>query len=200
MKVSALITLLLLLGLLAVLSFFQKSSIEVQWTKPKLQYEVQNEPSTFKWQGPSKQDLSLADYKGQMVLATLWSYSCWPCLKELPLINQVTAKIGDQDLIVLAFHVGATSEEKDQAMAFWQDENLTFQNFFVTPEWAEQAFKTNKLPSHFLFNREGKLMWQHEGPIQWIESPMEQFLSKALLESQPADGFEDGEAPGESSE
>lgn len=200
MKVSALITLLLLLGLLTILSFFQKSSVEVQWTKPKLQYvSYRNEPLNFQWQNANRQDFSLAQFKGQMVLATLWAHGCWPCLKELPLLNQVVEKIGDPNLIVLAFHIGDTPEDKEQALNFWQSEDLTFQNFFVSPEWAQKAFETSKMPSHFLINREGKMIWKHEGPIQWTESPMEQFLTKALLESQPEEPQE-VEVPPESSE
>ncbi len=201
MKVSALLTILVLIGLLAVMSFFQKSTLEVQWTKPKLQYDSYRfDTANFQWQGQNKQDLSLAQFKGQVVLVTLWAHNCWPCLQELPLLNEVIEAIGNQDLIVLAFHVGTAAEEKEQALAFWQSEDLTFQNFFVSPDWAEKVFSTTKLPSHFLINREGQMIWKHEGPIQWTEPAVEEFLSKSLLPAQPEEIFEEGATPHESSE
>ncbi len=43
----------------------------------------------------------LSEYRGQVVLINWWATWCAPCLEELPALNELQAKYGDQGLTVL---------------------------------------------------------------------------------------------------
>jgi thiol-disulfide isomerase/thioredoxin len=49
--------------------------------------------------------LRLADFKGKVVLVNLWATWCAPCVKEMPALDRLQAKLGGADFAVLALSI-----------------------------------------------------------------------------------------------
>ena len=54
--------------------------------------------------GKSK-EINLADHRGKVVIVTFWASWCGYCLKELPALNELQVKAGDQWLKIIAVNV-----------------------------------------------------------------------------------------------
>src|SRR5215468_4013384 len=49
----------------------------------------------------SGKELHLADFRGKLVLLNIWATWCAPCRAEMPSLDRLQAKLGDEGLLVL---------------------------------------------------------------------------------------------------
>ncbi len=102
--------------------------------------------------------VSLADYRGQVVLYNAWATWCPPCKEEMPTLQAYYEKHQGEGFVIIAIEDGQpVSEVAD----FVESYGLTFP---VWPDlkWvATTAFKTNSLPTSFVIDRSGivRLTW-----------------------------------------
>ena len=102
--------------------------------------------------------VSLADYKGQVILYNAWATWCPPCKEEMPTLNAYYQDHKNAGFVVVAIEDG---EPASEVAAFAESYKLSF------PVWpdlkfvATTAFKTNSLPTSFLIDRSGtvRLTW-----------------------------------------
>lgn len=107
--------------------------------------------------------VSLADYRGQVVLINLWATWCPPCKYEMPTLQAYFEDHGSEGFMLIAINDGDPSED---VIAFAKDYGLTFP-VWLDPTYiaSEQAFKTNALPSSFVIDREGIVRYAWTGAI-----------------------------------
>lgn len=107
--------------------------------------------------------VSLADYRGQVVLVNLWATWCPPCKDEMPALEAFYRKYQSQGFVIVAINDGDPTEDVIQ---FAQEYGLTFP-VWLDPTYiaTEQAFKTLSLPSSFVIDREGTIVLSWVGGI-----------------------------------
>lgn len=107
--------------------------------------------------------VSLADYRGQVVLVNLWATWCPPCKEEMPALEAFYRKYQSQGFVIVAINDGDPTEDVIQ---FAQEYGLTFP-VWLDPTYiaTEQAFKTLSLPSSFVIDREGIIVLSWVGGI-----------------------------------
>lgn len=107
--------------------------------------------------------VSLADYRGQVVLVNLWATWCPPCKEEMPTLEAFYRKYQSQGFVIVAINDGDPTEDVIQ---FAQEYGLTFP-VWLDPTYiaTEQAFKTLSLPSSFVIDREGTIVLSWVGGI-----------------------------------
>lgn len=101
-------------------------------------------------------DLDLADYRGQVVVANVWWSQCGPCRKEMPLLVDV---VGDVDDAVL---IGINVREVgiENARSFERGVGVDFPSFYDPGSEVLLSFdkvKPNAIPSTVVLDREGRL-------------------------------------------
>jgi thiol-disulfide isomerase/thioredoxin len=103
--------------------------------------------------------VSLAEYRGQVVLVNLWATWCAPCKEEMPTLQAFHDKYADRGFTILAINDGDPTPDVEQ---FVEEFQLTFP-IWLDPTYiaTEQAFKTRNLPSSYVIDRGGtvRLMW-----------------------------------------
>ena len=67
--------------------------------------------------------VTLADYRGRVVLLNFWATWCEPCKKEMPEIQAAYERLKEHGFVVLAVNFG---ESPDPAAAFTHHGRLTF--------------------------------------------------------------------------
>lgn len=132
------------------------------------EYQVKADPS-LGWVGQVLPDfsaavdldgkpISLADYRGKVVLLDFWAVWCGPCLGEIPRIKAVYEKYHDK-----GFDVIGVSLDEDAAVLreFIKEEEIPWRQIFDGQRWdghLVQQYGVRSIPAPFLIDREGKVI------------------------------------------
>jgi thiol-disulfide isomerase/thioredoxin len=130
--------------------------------------------------------ISRETLKERWTLISFWSYSCPPCLVEMPDLNQMALNIQDPRFDVLTVNIDEQgSENLEQARKFMVEQQILLPTIYDSKGILKAAFKVTEYPKHFLVNPQLKIVWQATGSFAWTDSHAdEQFLK--LMEQQQA--------------
>jgi thiol-disulfide isomerase/thioredoxin len=122
--------------------------------------------------------LSLADFKGKLVILNLWATWCQPCLKEMPSLEKLEARLGP-GLVVLA-----VSEDRGGAEVvrpFIAKHDLGELRIGLDPKsTAIHALHARGLPTSLVVDPDGKVAGSIEGGADWGSDQMTAALTKLL--------------------
>ena len=133
------------------------------------EYKLKVDPS-LGWEGqvlpdfsPSTVDLegnpiSLADYRGKVILIDFWAVWCGPCLGEIPKIKAVYEKYYDKGFDV----IGVSLDEDETTLRTYIKENeMPWRHIFDGQKWSGhlvEQYGVRSIPAPFLIDREGKVI------------------------------------------
>ena len=129
--------------------------------------------------------VSLADFKGKFVILNLWATWCQPCLKEMPSLAALQARLGP------AVTVLAVSEDRGGAEAvrpYVAKLGLdSFLKIYLDPKSAVgRTLGMRGLPTSFAIDGEGRVLGKVEGQADWDSDSMRATLAGLMPPS--ADG------------
>jgi peroxiredoxin len=101
--------------------------------------------------------VNLSDYQGQTIILDFWASWCAPCLSSLP-VYQNWHVAGNVKVV----SVNVDDYIKD-AKAMIKNLNLTFPVAYDKDKSVAKLFGVNALPVAFLIDKNGKIMFRHEG-------------------------------------
>lgn len=96
--------------------------------------------------------VSLADYKGKVVLLNFWATWCEPCKKEMPEIQAAYEKRKEEGFVVLAVNFG---ENPDPTASFVHHGRLTFPVLLDRRADVAERYGVINLPVTFFIDPEG---------------------------------------------
>jgi cytochrome c biogenesis protein CcmG/thiol:disulfide interchange protein DsbE len=120
--------------------------------------------------------VSLADYRGKVVLLNFWATWCVPCLSEMPRFVAWQREYGGRGLQV----IGISMDDEEQPVRItYQKYRLNYPVVMGDEKIGEMYGGIFGLPVTFLIDRSGKIRFKHEGDtdIKTIESEMRGLLS-----------------------
>ncbi|MES2623002.1 MAG: redoxin family protein [Patescibacteria group bacterium] len=129
--------------------------------------------------------ITLADYKGKVVLLDIWTYSCINCKRTIPYIKEWYAKYKDQGFVVIGVHTPEFAFEKVPANVqkavkeFGIEYPVVLDNAYDT--W--NAFGNQYWPRKYLIDGEGNIIYDHIGEGGYEEFEMQ--IQKALNVTKP---------------
>lgn len=102
--------------------------------------------------------ISLADYRGKVLLLDFWAVWCGPCIGEMPNVKEVYEKYHDR-----GFDVIGISLDTDEAVLreFIKENQLPWRQIFDGEEWSgplAEKYGVRSIPAPFLLDREGKVI------------------------------------------
>jgi peroxiredoxin len=99
-------------------------------------------------------ELSLRDFRGQVVVLNLWASWCPPCRAEMPAIESLYERYGQEGLVVLG--VNMTAQDRVSAAAsFVSEYRLTFPILLDDRGLVANLYRMRALPTTFFIDQEG---------------------------------------------
>jgi len=122
--------------------------------------------------------VTLADFKGKLILLNLWATWCQPCLKEMPSLEKLQEGSGDK------LAVAAVSEDrggKDIVEPFVAKLGLDKVKIYLDPKSAVgHAVAARGLPTTLVIDGKGFVVGRVEGAAEWDSEKMAAVLQLFL--------------------
>lgn len=107
-------------------------------------------------------NVRLASLQGKVVLVNFWATWCPPCRREMPAMERLNRIMKDKPFAIVAINAG---EGVDQVFSFRGsvDPMPTFQLLLDPKGDAMAAFEVKGLPTTFILNRQGQIVYRAVG-------------------------------------
>ncbi len=124
-------------------------------------------------------DRTLADFAGKVLVVNFWATWCGPCVKEMPMLDGLQAKLGGD-----AFQVLAISQDREGAKVAkpfveangWK--NLAL--YTESPGRFAKDANLRGLPTSLIIDKTGREVARVEGEVNWMSAEVEERL-RALV-------------------
>jgi thiol-disulfide isomerase/thioredoxin len=113
--------------------------------------------------------VSLARYRGKILLLNFWATWCPPCIREMPSMTRLQQRFGTNEFVVVAVNVG----ESPEAIELFRKRLDTTLDFQLLLDESGRAFRElgiPGLPMSYLYGRDGQLLETITGGHDW-DSP-----------------------------
>ncbi|MDH3472664.1 MAG: TlpA family protein disulfide reductase [Rhodospirillales bacterium] len=121
----------------------------------------------------------LGDFAGRVVLLNFWATWCAPCVRELPTMDRLQARLGGEGLAVVA--VSWDRGGLAVVEPFLAELGIEHLDIYLdTPGRTGPEFGVRGLPTTFLIDRQGRMVGGMEGPAEW-DSPEAEALIRHYL-------------------
>jgi thiol-disulfide isomerase/thioredoxin len=122
--------------------------------------------------------VTLADYRGEIVLLNLWATWCGPCRWEMPSMERLYRELGPAGLKIVAVSVDQVSGE--EVLDFANELGLTFDVLHDRSGQIEIDYQTTGLPETVILDRDGVIVHKSIGPVEW-DDPVQRERFRRLL-------------------
>lgn len=114
-------------------------------------------------------ELTLADFRGRVVLLNVWATWCVPCREEMPTLDAIQARLGGEEFHVLPLSIDRGGLEP--VRRFYDEINIRHLGMYLANDLrAMQGLAVVGLPTTLLIDREGREIARVVGPAEW-DSP-----------------------------
>jgi thiol-disulfide isomerase/thioredoxin len=128
-------------------------------------------------------NVSLAEFRGRVVLLNLWATWCEPCIREMPALDRLQAKLGGKD-----FAVVLVSQDRGGANVvdpFFAKLGLANLKTYLDPKsTVGHGFGVAGLPTSFLIGRDGKILGSVQGAAAWDGAATEAIIRSRLASAE----------------
>lgn len=120
-------------------------------------------------------EISLGAFKGKIVILNFWATWCQPCMKEMPSLDRLAARLPTEKFAVVAVNEdrGGVAVAKPvlerigvRGLAFYADPGGR-----LSRDLGVRGF-----PTTVLIGRDGNLLGNHEGEVDWDQNGQISYL------------------------
>lgn len=132
--------------------------------------------------------VDLAQHRGKVVIVTFWASWCGPCRRELPVLNELQARAGDQWLKIIAVNVKDSQDDYRAMMRQMRDFKLLLvrdRNGDIAESYGVKAY-----PNLWMIDPRGNVHSHHVGygddSFATIADEIRQLLNEEMQRQQAA--------------
>jgi peroxiredoxin len=115
---------------------------------------------TFTLASRSGQDVSLAQYKGNVVMINFWASWCGPCRQEMPLLEGIYKKYNKMGFTMIGVNV---EPDSNAANEWLKATPVSFPILYDRDSKVSKLYDVAGMPSTVIIDRSGKLRVLHRG-------------------------------------
>lgn len=171
---------------LLILLLSISSSLNADWQQPELSHNlaVINSvipASDFELQNMDEEKVKLSDYRGKVVLLNFWATWCPPCIREMPSMERLQQKIGDEAFRVIAVN---QMEGTDEVFAFTGQLEMepTFEILFDTNSEVSLEYVVRGLPTTYLIDKKGNIRYRAVGGREFDHAEVIKIIKQLIAE------------------
>jgi len=119
--------------------------------------------------------VTLADFRGKVVLLNFWATWCAPCVEEMPWLDQLARDRADQPLEVVAISLDQAG--RNQVIPFYQRHGIETLEVYTDPEQrvgainppegAGAPFALFGMPTTYVIGKSGAVKGYIQGAVDW---------------------------------
>jgi len=121
---------------------------------------------------------TLTAYRGRVVLVNFWATWCEPCREEMPALQALQNKIGQERFVVLAVNYGESPEKVQQ---FVNTLPVDFPMLLDRHTEAAKAWQVRILPTSFVLGQDGRIRYGAVGILDWGDAQIVKLLTALAL-------------------
>jgi thiol-disulfide isomerase/thioredoxin len=154
----------------------------VIYDKPRRVPEIQFENGEGK-------TMSLADFRGKVVLLNIWATWCTPCRHEMPTLDRLQARLGGPEFEVVALSIDRAGFKVVEAFykeigirhlrTYLDKNNRTMQRLFVMG-----------IPTTLLIDKKGREVGRLVGPAEWDSPEIVKIIEGVIAGQKRSQSFE----------
>lgn len=148
------------------------------------------EPKEFTWHAKpieapatvfkdaSGADRTLKDFAGKLLVVNFWATWCAPCVKEMPSLERLSAKLGGTE-----FQVVAINQERNGAKVakpFAEKQGWKLPIYLDTATAFYRDAKLSGLPTTLIIGKDGKELGRVAGEVEWDGPAVEKMILDLL--------------------
>ncbi len=110
--------------------------------------------------------LTIADFRGKVILLNIWATWCIPCLREMPTLDRLQAKLGGPrfEVVVLSIDIGGIPVVEK----FYRALKLDSLGIYVDKTLrVKRDLGIVGIPTTLLIDRQGREIGRLAGPAEW---------------------------------
>ena len=115
---------------------------------------------------------------GKVVLVNFWATWCHPCQKEIPDLSRAYDKYKSKGVVMLG--VMTDNPDSQQLLNFQSDYEMSYPVVRANSDLMVSYNYPDALPTTFVYDRSGKQVFSHVGPLR--ESELESLLDKLVAQ------------------
>lgn len=117
--------------------------------------------------------ISLANYRGKYVILNFWATWCPPCRAELPGLEKLYKKYGENKKEVV--FIGLNEGEKEKVVEFLDDRHITFPTLIGM----QNIYPIQAYPTMVILDKKGDMLGHFVGAVP--EDVLDDYIQNKLL-------------------
>lgn len=119
-----------------------------------------NPAPDFTLQSSTGENVRLAEQRGQVVMLNFWASWCAPCLKEMPLLDEMSKRYSSAGFVLFGVNV---EEDNTDAKKLLKKLGVTFPILFDTESKASSLYNVDSMPTTVMIDKKGVIRYVNRG-------------------------------------
>lgn len=123
----------------------------------------------------SDRNVSLAQFRGQVLVLNFWATWCPPCEEELPSLMRMQDRLRGRGVTVLGVSIDV---DGDAYHRFLQQRGVNFMTIRDPEQKIPSLYGTTGWPETYIIDRQGVMRRKFVGAVDWTSPEVVDYLSK----------------------
>ncbi len=169
--------LFLIIAVIIIVLLLQDKDSSITPSRPARPNPGQAAPN-FSFPGLDGKIVTLADYRGKVVLLNIWATWCPSCVEEMPSLEKLHRELGGTSFTLLAASID--QQGANAVLPFMRNHRLTFPALLADEDLVQRLYGITGVPESFIIDKEGIIAKVVIGPVDWAAPEMVSYLRKLL--------------------
>jgi len=124
-------------------------------------------------------ELTLAEFRGRVVLLNVWATWCIPCRQEMPALDRLEARLGGTHFLVIALSIDRKGV--DALRDFYREVGVEKLAIYLDPSGkGSHGLAIPGAPTTLLIDREGREIARKMGAAEWDGPEMVSLIERTI--------------------